>query len=184
MDNGAASYRRYLDGDENGLVEIVEMYGANLVLFLYRYVHNYDVAEDLMEDSFCELIFHKNRYRGKSSFKTYLFSIARNKAIDYVRKEQRYSHIPIEDMEEQTSSMVEIEKEILKEQDKQQLYDAMATLHEDYRTVLHLLYFEEMSYEEIARVMNKNVRAIKNLAYRARQSLKSIMKDEGFSYEE
>ncbi len=183
MDNGAISYRRYLEGDENGLVEIVELYGASLMLFIHRYVHNLDIAEDLMEDTFCELIFHKNRYRGKSSFKTYLFSIARNKAVDYIRKESRFHQIPLEQMEYTASDLEELEKRVLQEQDKKDLYHALEQLQDEYRTVLYLLYFVEMSYEEISHVMKKNNRQIKNLAYRARQSLKRIMKEEGFSYE-
>ncbi len=183
MDNGAISYRRYLDGDENGLVEIVELYGASLMLFIHRYVHNLDIAEDLMEDTFCELIFHKSRYRGKSSFKTYLFSIARNKAVDYIRKERRFKKVPMEQAEYKASDIAELEQRVLKNEDKKQLYDAMNQLNDEYRMVLYLLYFEEMSYDEISHVMKKNNRQIKNLAYRARQSLKSIMKEEGFSYE-
>ncbi len=183
MDNGAMSYRRYLDGDENGLVEIVELYGASLMLFIHRYVHNLDVAEDLMEDTFCELIFHKGRYRGKSSFKTYLFSIARNKAVDYIRKERRFQKVPMEQAEYKVADMEELEQRIIKDEYQKLLYDAMLQLNDDYRTVLYLIYFEEMSYEEISRVMKKSHRQIKNLAYRARQSLKVIMNEEGFSYE-
>lgn len=183
MDNGAMSYQRYLDGDENGLVEIVELYGANLMLFINRYVHNMDVAEDLMEDTFCEIIFHKNRYRGKSSFKTYLFSIARNKAVDFIRKERHYQSVPLEQVEYKPDDIEQLESKVIKEQENKQLYDALNQLKDDYRMVLHLIYFEDMSYEEISRVMGKSNRQIKNLAYRARQSLKSIMETEDFSYE-
>ena len=86
MDNGASSYRRFLNGDENAFAEIVEQYGANLFFFINGFVRNTVVAEDLMEETFCDLIFYKHRYKGKSSLKTYLFAIARNKAVTYLKK--------------------------------------------------------------------------------------------------
>ncbi len=89
MDNGASSYRRFLNGDESGFVEIVEAYGANLIFFINGMVGNITAAEDLMEETFCDLIFYKSRYKGKSSFKTYLFAIARNKAATYLKKNSR-----------------------------------------------------------------------------------------------
>ena len=57
-------------------------------------------------------------------------------------------------------------------------------LPKDYKTVLYLIYFEDMSYNEIEKIMKKNNKQIKNLAYRARLSLKEILRREGFNYEE
>ncbi|MCR5485088.1 MAG: RNA polymerase subunit sigma-24, partial [Clostridiales bacterium] len=85
MDNGASSYRRFLEGDNDAFTEIVKLYRENLIFFINRYVHDLDSAEDISEDVFVELLVHKHRYNFKTSFKTYLFSIARHKAIDHVR---------------------------------------------------------------------------------------------------
>ena len=60
----------------------------------------------------------------------------------------------------------------------------MDKINSEYRTVLYLLYFEQMSYDEVALVLKKNPKQIKNLAYRGKQALKSIMEQGGFSYEE
>ena len=183
MDNGASSYRRFLNGDENGFVEIVEQYGANLILFINGFVRNIAVAEDLMEETFCDLIFYKHRYKEKSSFKTYLFAIARNKAVTYLKKKSRISDLPIEDYENQLKERNELENTVIKEDEKKQLYSAMDKLNSEYRMVLYLLYFEQMSYDEAALVLKKNTKQIKNLAYRGKQALKSIMEKGGFSYE-
>ena len=78
MFNGAGSYRRFLNGDESGLVEIVEEYKDGLILFLNRYVSDFYVAEDLAEDTFFKLVIKKPRYVGDSSFKAWLYTIARN----------------------------------------------------------------------------------------------------------
>ena len=66
MDNGACSYRRFLDGDDKGLVELVGEYKDGLILFLNGYVNNISVAEELTEETFFRLITKKPRYSGKA----------------------------------------------------------------------------------------------------------------------
>lgn len=61
MDNGADSYRRFLNGDESGFDEILELYHDNLIYFINRYVKNFTAAEDLAADTFMELLIHKKR---------------------------------------------------------------------------------------------------------------------------
>lgn len=183
MDNGESSYRRFLAGDENGFVEIVELYRENLTFFINGIVGNITVAEDLMEDTFCDLIVHKNGFKGKSSFKTYLFAIARNNAIRYLKKRSRMSDLSIEDHEKELSDEADLLHSVLTEEDKRQLYMAMSKINSDYRAVLHLLYFENMSYEEAATVLRKSGKQINNLAYRAKQSLKKELEKGGFIYE-
>lgn len=56
MDNGASSYRRFLEGDDSGIVEIIRDYKDGLILFLNRYVNNIHTAEELAEDTFLELL--------------------------------------------------------------------------------------------------------------------------------
>ncbi len=184
MDKDAEAYFRYLNGDDTGLTEMVERYGANLIFFIHRYVKNVDIAEDLMQETFCDLIFYKNRYKGKSSFKTYLFSIARNKAVDHIKREMRFSHKPVEDVQKNLEDEKKLESMVIQKMENKNLYHAMEQLNEDYRNVLYLFYFENLSYEEIGKVLKKTARQIKNLSYRAKQSLRAIMEKEGFSFEE
>lgn len=184
MDNGASSYRRFLNGDENGLIDIVKEYGANILFFINGFVGNMTISEDLMEDTFCDLIVYKNRYKEKASFKTYLFAIAHNKAMDYIKKNSKYNTVDIEDCQNYLFDENSLESNFARNNDKKQLHLAMSKINTDYRMVLHLLYFENMSYKEVARVLKKNIKQIKNLAYRARGSLKVIMEKEGFVYEE
>ena len=69
MDNGACSYRRFLDGDDDGIAEIVREYKDGLILYLYGYVNNYHVAEELTEDTFFRLITKKPKFSGKAPLK-------------------------------------------------------------------------------------------------------------------
>ncbi len=179
MDNGASSYRRFLEGDEKGLSEIVEMYGNHLLFFIQGFVKNFSLAEDLMEDTLMELIVHKHSFRGESSFKTYLFKIGRNKALNALKKEKRL--VALETDVEDTQKL---EEQMIQNDKKRRIREAMQEINTTYAQVIHLLYFEEMSYEEIGKVWKKNNRQVKNLAYRARNSLKEILEREGFSDEE
>lgn len=180
MDNGASSYRRFLEGDESGLNEIVNIYGDNLMLFINGFVNNLSLAEEIMEDVFMELVVKRHKFKEESTFKTYLFKIGRNKAINVVKKNKRYTYI--EDKEIEDSKR--FEDNIIKNEEQKHIHEALKKLPKDYKTVLYLIYFEDMSYSEIEKVMRKNNKQIKNLAYRARIALKEILGKEGFSYEE
>lgn len=179
MDNGSDCYKRFLKGDENGLKEIIEMYGDHLMFFINGYVKNISLAEDIMEDTVMELIVHKHFFRGESSFKTYLFKIGRNKALNAIKKNKIL--ISLETDIEDTKKLEDV---IIQNEKNKNIQNAMKQINEVYAQVIHLLYFEGMSYEEIGKVLKKSNKQIKNLAYRARNSLKEVLEKEGFSYEE
>lgn len=100
MDNGASSYRRFLEGDDNGFVEIVRDYKDGLIFYLNSFTNNIYIAEDLAEDTFVKLGIKKPRYTKKASFKTWLYAIGRNVAIDYMRKNHKLHEISIDDCTE------------------------------------------------------------------------------------
>ena len=117
MDNGASSYRRYLDGDDTGLTEIIRDYKDGLTLYINGYVNNIFTAEDLMEETFFKLATKKPRFSGKSSFKTWLYAIARNTALDYLRKNRKVASTPIEYLSDYTAEEMNVEREyLIKEQ--------------------------------------------------------------------
>ena len=177
MDNGESSYRRFLDGDESAFGELLDMYGENLIFFINRYVHNVAIAQELSEDVFVELLIHKRRYNFKMSLKTYIFTIARNKAIDYVRKCSRHPECAYGYIENE-SDRLNLEDEFLKKERERELHKALDNLNDDYRTVLHLIYFEDMSCEQAGKVMKKSRKQIENLVYRAKQALRKELTKE------
>ena len=184
MDNGASSYRRFLDGDDTAIAELVGAYKDGLILYLNGYVHNVFVAEELAEDTFFRLITKKPRFSGNSSFKSFLYAIGRNVAVDYIRRQSKVRQIPLEEAEHTIAVVESLEQTYLREEQKLELNRALAQLPDDYRQVLWLSFFEDFSNQEIAAVMHKNERQVRNLLYRAKQSLKSILEKEGFVYED
>ena len=177
MDNGESSYRRFLDGDESAFGEILDMYSENLIFFINRYVNNVAVAQELSEDVFVEILLHKRRYNFRTSLKTYLFTIGHNKAVSYLRRCARRPECAYEYIENE-SDRRNIEDEFIRKERERELHRAINTLNDDYKTVLHLIYFEDMNYEQTAAVMKKNRKQIENLAYRARQALKKELERE------
>lgn len=182
MDHGASSYRRYLDGDDNGLAEIIRLYNSGLTLFINSFVNNLSAADELSEDTFVKIGLKKPRFSGKSSFKTWLYAIGRNVAIDYIKKSRRHPHISIDECTKQADEEA-LESRLFREERKNILHKAMRTLKPEYRQVLWLTYFEGMSAKETAKVMRKSVHSIENLLSRARRSLKSELNQEGFDDE-
>lgn len=180
MDNGADCYRRFLDGDESGFDEILELYHDNLIYFINRYVKNFTAAEDLAADTFMELLIHKKRYSFKSSFKTYLFSIARHKAVDYIRREKRFSPVPADELPEDRTDIDEVEKTVISDETKKKIKEISLTLSEDYAAYIHLSVFEGLEKDDIAKIMKKSKKQIANLSYRAKNAMREALRKEGF----
>ena len=185
MDNGASSYRRFRDeGDENGLVEIIRDYKDGLIFYLNSFVGNIHTAEELAEDTFVLLGIKKPKNKGKSSFKTWLYTIGRNRTIDYLRHNSKTAEISIDEYAELISEEKSLELSYIQEERKIIIHQSLRKLKPEYQQVLWLIYFEGLSNKEAAIVMKKSVHNIETLVYRARNALKSQLEMEGFIYEE
>lgn len=182
MDNGEISYCKYLNGDDNGLVEIIRDYKDGLILYLNGITGNINSAEEIMEETFFKIAVKKPVFKGKSSFKTWLYSIGRNAAIDVMRKNSRISSFSV-DYYTNIADEKNIELEYLKEEQKIMLHKALNNLNSDYRQILYLTYFEDFTIDEAAVIMKKNRKQINNLLYRAKKSLRNELEKGGFVYE-
>lgn len=184
MDNGASSYRRFRDdGDESGLVEIIKEYRDGLVFYLNSIVGNIHTAEELAEDTFVLLGTKKPKDKGKGSFKTWLYTIGRNIALNDLKRKARTTQISVDDCPEIISEEDDLEKTYIREEQKIIVHRALRKLKPEYRQILWLIYFEDFSNKEAVAVMKKSVHNVETLVYRARKSLKSQLEMEGFVYE-
>ncbi len=182
MDNGACSYRRFLDGDESAFDDIMNELFRPLVFFIDRYLHDVHASEDIAIDVFSELVVHKHRYNFRVTLKTYLFMLGRSRAIDYLRhrKVMNFSDLQQEcDISEIVDDEKLLEEMILEDERKRIINAAISELQEDMRVVIHLIYFEEMTYDEAAKVMKKKRKQIDNLLYRAKKELRIILGEDG-----
>lgn len=171
-------WRRYLDGDRAAFDGIVDILRENLIFFINRYTHDLDVAEDISQDVFLALLMNPKKYDFRVKLKTYLFTIAHNKALNYVKKSRKT--LLLSDSESEKSSEYEaFEEKIFSDEEKRRLSCAIKKLNQDYAEVIHLIYFEDMSYDEAGRVMRKSRKQIENLVSRARNSLRNFLEREG-----
>ena len=177
MDNGASSYRRFLDGDENAFSQIMEELFRGLVFFIDRIVHDPYAAEDIAIDVFSDLIVHKHRYNFKVTLKTYLYMLGRSRAIDYLRRQKH--HAELSEIAHIADERANLEEIFLSNVQKRLVHAAISKLSADMQTVVHLIYFEDMSYDQAAKVMKKNRKQIDNLLYRAKKELRTILGEEG-----
>ena len=186
MDNGASSYRRFLAGQDEGLREIIDLYYDGLSLYLNTYLDNLTDAEDCAEEAMIVLATKKPHFSGNSSFKTWLYAVARNQARMFLRHRRE---IPSEIWED-AEPMADLgsfgdspEKAMLADERNSQLWKALQSLNPDYSQVLYLAYFENMSPSEIGRIMKKTEKQVYNLSARAKTALKGKLEGTKYSWD-
>lgn len=182
MDAGTDAYKRFLLGDDYGLEQVIELYKDSLIFFLMQYVKNVETAEELTEDTFVTLAVKKPRFNGSAGFKTWLYTIARNKALNYLRSAAFRKNVPLE-LAEEIAELDCPEKRLLRQERYRELYSAIDKLQKNQREMVYLVYFEGMSIAQAAGVIKKTQRQGKSILFRARQRLKTILQEEGFEYE-
>ena len=172
------NYEAYCRGDDEGLARIISDYKDSLIFFLRTFTGDIHTAEE----TFVKLAVKKPRYNGKASFKTWLYKIASNTAIDLLRK-KRLEALPLEDAE-LSSDEADLEESYIREAKKIAVHRAMRELPQDYQRILWLVYFEGLSVKEAAVLMDRSEHAAQTLIYRARQRMKEVLEQKGFKYEE
>ncbi len=179
MDNGASSYRRFLDGDESAFGELMKELFRGLVFFIDGFVHDTHAAEDIAIDAFSDLIVHRHRYNFKVSLKTYLYMIGRSRALDYLKHRKVVAFVELSEAYAVSDELATLERLVLADERKRLLHAAIAKLPEDMRVAVYLIYFEAMTYEEAASVMKKSRKQVDNLLYRAKKELRIILGEDG-----
>lgn len=181
MNTDENAYRQYLSGDEESADVLVEKYGDALTLYINAYIKDIHEAEDLMIEAFSQIFAKERPITGDGSFKAYLYKTARNLALRHKSK-RRILFLRIDDLDFEPSSDTLADTQLLQSERDRQLYAAMNKLKKEYREALYLVYFENMSYRSAAVVMHKSEQQMKNLVHRGKQSLKTILEQEGFVY--
>ena len=176
---------RILEGDRDRFTELVKRYEKRVVNYVYRIIHRYEEAHDLAQEIFVKVFVALDRYDPKYQFSTWLFRIAQNSAIDALRKKS-IAEVPIakQSNDEETKDREFADTGIspyraLKNKQLASAIDrAVLDLPPDYRELIRLRHFAELSYEEIASMKKLPLGTVKNKLFRARNMLKETL--EGF----
>ncbi len=180
MDKGTENYYRFREqGDIDGLVEIVKEYKDGLTLYINSIVNDIYSAEDLAEDTFFMLFTKRPPDKRISSFKTWLYTIGRNIALDHLRRRLKSKEVPIDMCYEVQNDQEDIENSYIKNETKIYVHHVINRMKPEYRQVLWLTYIEGLSNKETAMIMKKSVHAVETLVYRARKALKEQLEADG-----
>ena len=178
MENGDGSYRRFLKGDREAFGEIVALYRSGLTYFINRYVNDYAAAEDIAIDTFMYLLVNPKKYNFSSSLKTYLYTIGRSRALDYLKRRKKQNIVSLNDNIKIKIYEASLEEQIITTELHKKLKRAINALPQDMQLLIHLIYFDELSYKEAAAVLKSTPKKVDNLLYRAKNLLKNELKEE------
>lgn len=172
LSNGENFYKQYVNGDDCAFEHVLAYYYEGLVYFISRYTHSVFDAEEIANDCFLYIAIHKNKYNFKTSLKTYLYTIGRSKAINFLRKNKKYLlNDNIENHLDLTKSE-DFQKTLENKETKAIILNAISSLPKDMQNAVYLFYYEEMSYKQIANVLKKSSKQIDNILFRAKKILK------------
>jgi RNA polymerase sigma factor (sigma-70 family) len=160
----------------NGEVEMLgvlfDRYHAPLFNFYTKMTQNRAVSEDLVQDVFLRILRYRQTYRPGTGFRTWMYQIARNARLDHVRKGRPEAPLATDPVAPAPST-----DSAQRKQEALLLQRALLQLPEDKREILILSRFQELKYEEIARLMSCEVGAVKVRVHRALQQLREIFRE-------
>lgn len=173
-----------VNGSQKAYGELFKRYKDAIFFMLLKMVNNKNDAEDLTFEAFGKAFRNIKQYSPKYAFSTWLFKIASNNCIDFLRK-KRGNTISIDgrdDSENERSITLESntlnpEQEFIRDQKAKIMRNEVGRLKERYRRLIELRYFEEFSYEEIAQELNLPIGTVKAQLFRARELLFNTLKD-------
>lgn len=173
-------YNDYLNGEKEAFEILYNKYKNKIEYFIYNIVKDYQKAEDIAQETFIYVIQHQ--MRENSSFKYYIYLVARSKALNYINVEKRRNEITEKYL---TNDNEQIEKDVLDiittEESKKELLESIELLDERYKNAIYLVNIEGLSYEETSKILGETLQNTKNLIHRGKKQLRKILLKKGFN---
>ena len=179
MEDDKQLIKRYLNGDDGAVEELVEKYQKHIYAFVYRMTNDIEEAKDLTQEVFIRAVNGISGFRMESSFKTWLYRIAVNTSINHARRNRRYEsgieESVVEDRAEALSDMIEREKKDL-------VREGLARLPERQRIAIVLRAYEGLSCRETALAMGCSEGAVKAHYHNGVKRLREIVTEAGYEF--
>ena len=175
-------YKLFLNGDNEAFNYLIIKHRKMLTSFIMAYVKDIEIAEDIAQDSFMYMIINKVEYDFKFSFKTYLYTIAKSRALNYLKKAKRT--IYVEDVIDNYVNLeANIECEFIVKENYNALIKTIKKLKKDQQIVIYLYYFQGFKYKEICKILNQSMSKTKMSIHRAKKLLEKFLKED-YNYDE
>lgn len=174
------------EGDQKAYAELMGRYRDSVYFMLLKMVNNKDDAEDLTVEAFGKAFKRLGQYTPNFAFSTWLFRIATNNCIDFIRRKRKNTFSldrPMQDDEggemviDIKAETLDPEEHIMKKQKIILLRELVDKLKPRYRTLIEMRYFQELSYEEIAAELDLPLGTVKAQLFRAREFLYNVLKN-------
>lgn len=154
-------------GDKNALTELIERYRRPLQYFISRLLDDSELSQDVLQDTWLTVIRRLHGLRKPEAFSTWLYRIARNKVYHQLRKKKAWS-----ELSEDITAPNENEDDIVSLEDTAKVHKCLKELRPEHKEVLMLRFLEQMTYQQIAEVLNCNFGTVKSRVYYAKLALK------------
>ncbi len=178
--------KRAQEGDLSAYDELVRRYQERIYATLYQMTSNHEDANDLAQESFIKAYQALKSFKGNSSFFTWVYRIAVNKTINFLKQRKNRGHMSLNDLDfqaEHDPDLVALVSDKTPRRDlnlaelQEKLNAAMQKLSEDHRLVVTLHDIQDLSHEEISKIMDCNVGTVRSRLYYARQQLQAYLSD-------
>ena len=177
--------RKFQEGDIGAYNQIVYRYKDRLLNFIYRFLNNLDRSEDLVQDTLLKLYTHKDSYKEIAKFSTWLYTIAANLARTELRKIKRRKTFSVTELShDDREFIIESADAIPGEENFTQYFEknvqrALAELPDDFKTIIILRDIQELSYDEISKIVEVPLGTVKSRINRGRVKLQELLKKKG-----
>src|SRR5258705_2819522 len=184
-DPDAALMLRVKQGDRDAFEELVDKYKQPVINMVYRTLRDATEAEDLAQHVFLQVYKSAHRYEVSAKFSTWIFTIARSRYLNEIRRRTRH---PADSMDatsaEDDQPLIQVEDRkhfsapdaVLHRELESKIEEAIGALPEKQRIALLMCREDELSYEDMAKVLGCSLSATKSLIHRARETLKEVLK--------
>ena len=163
------------DGSQEKYREIIHRYQSKLTHYLRKFIVNSDELEDVLQDIFIKVFKNLHNFDEKKKFSSWIYRIAHNEAINSLKKKSN-QHIDIDEVEYKLfDEEFDVDKEIDRGILHKRVSVVLSELKPDYREVLILYYFEELSYVEIGDILKIPVSSVGTMIKRGKEKLKAIL---------
>ena len=177
-------FKLFQEGDKKAFDQLVIKYKDRLYNFIYRIVNDVDLAEDLTQDTYVKVYLNKNSYKEIYKFSTWMYTIAKNLAFTELRKKNRRKTFAFSDMKKNDdwdfqvadTDSGNIDNEINNREKKKNIQKALSLLPIDFRTIIILRDIQELSYEDISKIVEVPIGTVKSRINRGREKLYHLLK--------